>query len=193
MPLSAIEIERLALEHGMIDPFVQRQKQYGVLSYGLDSYGYDIRVGAEYKKPNKLYFKDKPDVMIDPKNHMFNPGMATFVAGDGKIIVDARSFVQVSSVECFNMPANIQAYSHFGKSSYSRNGIFPLITPIDAGFKGFLTFAIVNCTDIPAVVYANEGIAQLSFWLCDETSFTYADKGGKYMNSEKNQGAIVKE
>lgn len=203
--LADFQIRELVKSHNMIENFVEKQKQTGVLSYGLDGFGYDIRVQDCYRVPD-YYARQGINMEIDPKrivdvllpdkryaNNEFAL-MQDRVADAGKIRIAPNSFVQVVSVEKFNMPNNVIALSPFGKSTYGRFAIFPIITPIDAGYSGYITFAVLNPHPIPCVIYANEGLAQIQFYqseLSAETS--YADKGGKYQGSEGIQGSKIKE
>lgn len=198
-------IRELVESHNMIENFVERQKQAGVMSYGLDGYGYDMRIQEHYKEPDWSLADRGINFEIDPKrildvrqdgklytNNEFVMYKDNNAIG-GKIRIKPRSLVQVVSTERLNMPDNVCAYSYLGKSSYARNGIFPIITPIDAGYSGFVTFSIVNPFDVPAIVYANEGITQLVFFeMNTKSEKTYATKGGKYQNSQGIQGSLIK-
>lgn len=198
------QIRELVESSNMIENFVERQKQVGVLSYGLDGYGYDVRIQDRFKAPD---YTLRPDVTveIDPKRILdilqpdtqYHRGefvlMKDYEADAGKIRIMPNSFVQVVSVEKFNMPDNVKAFSHFGKSSYSRLALFPIIPPIDEGYSGYITFTIYNPHPVPAILYSNEGIAQLTFVQTDAVpEKTYATKGGKYQGSEGLQGSLIK-
>jgi dCTP deaminase len=198
-------IRELVKEKNMIESFVERQKQNGVMSYGLDGYGYDIRIQSHFKEPDWSLKDLGINFEIDPKRILtakedgklyHNNEFVLMKDADaigGKIRIQPRSFIQVVSVEKLNMPDNVKAFSFLGKSSYSRHGIFPIITPIDEGYSGFITFSIVNPFDVPAIVYSGEGITQLVFFeMNSDCDVTYADKGGKYHGSEGIQGTVIK-
>lgn len=178
MQLNDKQIRQLVEEQGMIVNFVEKQKQNGVVSYGLDSCGYDIRLQSVYKVPTHLITE------IDVKNPNTANGYQERTAGDNRIVIPPLSSIMVSSVEEFNMPRNVCAHNELGKSSYARYGLQVNMTPIEPGYKGGLTFSLSNSTPLPFVVYANEGITQLSFHFVDEVETSYADKGGKYMGSK---------
>jgi len=165
-------IRQVAKEHGMIEPFVESSVRQGVLSYGLSSYGYDIRVSDEFK-----IFTNVNSVMIDPKQ--FVP--QSFVDFKGEVcIIPPNSFVLSRSVEYFRIPRDVLVIC-VGKSTYARCGLIVNVTPLEPEWEGYLTVEISNTTPLPAKVYANEGIAQLLFLsgdgLCEQS---YADKKGKY-------------
>ena len=156
----------------MIDPFVEGSIRSGVISYGISSYGYDIRVSNEFK-----IFTNVHSAVVDPKH--FVP--ESFVDFTGDIcIIPPNSFVLSRTVEHFKIPREVLVIC-VGKSTYARCGLIVNVTPLEPGWEGYLTLEISNTTPLPAKVYANEGIAQLLFFAGDgicETS--YADKKGKY-------------
>jgi dCTP deaminase len=166
-------IRRMALEHGMIDPFVETQKRAGVVSYGLSSYGYDARVADEFK-----IFTNVDSAVIDPKD--FNP--SSFVDRTAPVcIIPPNSFALARTVETFRIPRDVLVIC-LGKSTYARCGIIVNVTPLEPEWEGQVTIEISNTTPLPARVYANEGICQFLFLHGEgppETS--YADKAGKYM------------
>jgi len=170
-------IRRMAQEKGMIEPFVDGQVREGVISYGLSSYGYDIRVSSEFK-----IFTNVHSAVVDPKN--FNP--KSFIDYHGDIcVIPPNSFVLAQTVEYFRIPRNVLTIC-VGKSTYARCGLIVNVTPFEPEWEGFVTLEISNTTPLPARIYANEGIAQVLFFESDaicETS--YADRKGKYQNQQK--------
>jgi len=167
-------IKKMALDSRMIEPFVETQISKGVISYGLSSYGYDIRVAEEFK-----IFTNVHTCIVDPKE--FDP--KSFMNFKGSIcIIPPNSFVLGRSVEFFRIPRNIITLC-VGKSSYARCGIITNVTPLEPEWEGYITLEISNTTPLPARIYANEGIAQILFFESDEEcSMSYADKKGKYQN-----------
>ncbi len=167
-------IRKMALEHGMIEPFVEKQVRAGVISYGVSSYGYDIRVADEFK-----IFTNVNSAIVDPKH--FDP--ASFVDFRGDIcIVPPNSFALARTVEHFRIPRTVMAVC-VGKSTYARCGIILNVTPAEPEWEGFLTLEISNTTPLPARIYAGEGIAQLLFFESDEPCETsYGDRKGKYQD-----------
>jgi dCTP deaminase len=165
-------IKRMAREHQMIVPFEERQIRKGVISYGLSSYGYDIRVGNEFK-----IFTNVNCTIVDPKNF----DEQSFVDFKGDVcIVPPNSFALARTVEYFKIPRNVLTIC-LGKSSYARCGIILNVTPFEPEWEGFATLEISNTTPLPAKIYANEGIAQVVFFESDEVcEVSYADKKGKY-------------
>jgi len=165
-------ITEMARSHGLIDPFEEGQVRQGVVSYGVSSYGYDIRVGDEFK-----IFTNVNSSIVDPKG--FDP--ASFVDVQTDIcIVPPNSFALAHTVEYFRMPRNVLAIC-LGKSTYARCGIIVNVTPFEPGWEGFVTIEISNTTPLPAKIYANEGIAQVLFFEADEEcAVSYADRHGKY-------------
>ncbi len=157
---------------GMISPFEENQVREGVISYGVSSYGYDLRVGDEYK-----IFTNINNVVVDPKN--FNS--KTFVDYKGEYcIIPPNSFALAKSIEYFKIPRDILTIC-LGKSTYARVGILVNVTPFEPEWEGIVTIEISNTTPLPAKIYSNEGIAQVLFFQADEECETsYADKKGKY-------------
>jgi dCTP deaminase len=166
-------IRKMALEKKMIEPFEEKQVRKGVISYGLSSYGYDIRVADEFK-----LFTDIYSTMVDPKK--FDP--KSFVDIKAKsIIIPPNSFALARTVEYFRIPRNVLTVC-LGKSTYARCGIIVNVTPFEPEWEGTATLEISNTTPLPAKIYANEGIAQVLFFESDEVCETsYADKKGKYL------------
>ena len=165
-------IRKMALEHGMIEPFVERQVRDGVISYGVSSYGYDMRVANQFKIFTNVY-----SAIVDPKD--FSPSSFVDVETD-VCIVPPNSFALARSVEYFRIPRNVLTLC-VGKSTYARTGIITNVTPFEPGWEGFVTLEISNTTPLPAKIYANEGIAQVVFFEGDEPcEVSYADRKGKY-------------
>jgi dCTP deaminase len=166
-------IRRMAVDHGMIEPFVDGQVRAGVVSYGLSSYGYDIRVADEFK-----IFTNINNTVIDPKN--FDPRSFVDVQAD-VCIVPPNSFALARTIEYFRIPRDVLTVC-LGKSTYARCGIIVNVTPFEPEWEGFVTLEISNTTPLPAKIYANEGIAQVLFFQGDEPcERSYADKRGKYL------------
>lgn len=162
----------MALEQGMIEPFLEGQVRNGNISYGLSSYGYDIRVADEFQ-----VFAASRDSFIDPKN--FDSKSFSFVKGD-YCLIPPNSYALARSVEYFRIPRNVIALC-FGKSTYARSGIIVNVTPSEPEWEGYLTISISNTAPVPVKIYANEGIAQLVFLESDQLCLTsYADRKGKY-------------
>jgi len=162
----------MALEQRMIEPFVEKQVRSGVISYGLSSYGYDIRIGDEFK-----IFTNINSSIVDPKN--FDP--KSFVDFKGDVcIIPPNSFALARTVEYFRIPRSVITVC-VGKSTYARCGIIVNVTPFEPEWEGIVTLEVSNTTPLPAKIYAGEGIAQVLFFESDEVCETsYADKKGKY-------------
>ena len=165
-------IKRMALEHRMIEPFVDDQVREGVISYGVSSYGYDVRVGSDFKVFTNVY-----NTVVDPKN--FDP--KSFVDITAEVcIIPPNSFALASTIEYFRIPRDILTVC-LGKSTYARCGIIVNVTPFEPEWEGHVTIEISNTTPLPAKIYANEGIAQVLFFQGDEPcAKSYKDKKGKY-------------
>jgi len=165
-------IKRMALEHRMIEPFVDDQVREGVISYGVSSYGYDVRVGSEFKVFTNVY-----NTVVDPKN--FDPKSFVDITAD-VCIIPPNSFALASTIEYFRIPRDILTVC-LGKSTYARCGIIVNVTPFEPEWEGHVTIEISNTTPLPAKIYANEGIAQVLFFQGDEPcEKSYKDKKGKY-------------
>lgn len=165
-------IRQMALEHGMIEPFVERQVREGVISYGLSSYGYDMRVANEFRIFTNVY-----NTVVDPKN--FSPSSMVEFQGD-VCIIPPNSFVLARSIEYFRVPRSVLCVC-LGKSTYARSGLVVNVTPFEPEWEGHVTIEISNTTPLPAKVYANEGISQVLFFEGDEVcEVSYADRKGKY-------------
>jgi dCTP deaminase len=157
---------------GMIEPFNKDQVREGVISYGVSSYGYDMRVADEFK-----VFTNINNTIVDPKSF----DIKSLVDFKGEVcIVPPNSFVLGRSVEYFRIPREVLVIC-LGKSTYARCGIVVNVTPLEPEWEGYVTIEISNTTPLPAKIYANEGIAQLLFVegskVCEKS---YADKAGKY-------------
>ncbi|MBN2556701.1 MAG: dCTP deaminase [Anaerolineales bacterium] len=170
-------IVRMAKEHGMIEPFEEGQVRDGVISYGVSSYGYDIRVADEFK-----IFTNVFSAIVDPKN--FDPASMVNHSGD-VCIIPPNSFALARTVEYFRIPRDVLTIC-VGKSTYARCGIIVNVTPFEPEWEGFVTLEISNTTPLPAKIYANEGIAQVLFLHAEEIcDVSYADRKGKYQNQQK--------
>jgi dCTP deaminase len=165
-------IRTMALQHGMIEPFEDRQVREGVVSYGLSSYGYDIRVADEFKVFTNVY-----NTVVDPKR--FDPQSFVDMKGDC-CIVPPNSFALARTIEYFRIPRDVLTVC-LGKSTYARCGIIVNVTPFEPEWEGHVTIEISNTTPLPAKIYSNEGIAQVLFFQSDEAcEVSYKDKAGKY-------------
>jgi dCTP deaminase len=169
-------IRDMALK-GMIEPFEKEQVKKGVISFGVSSYGYDMRITEEFK----IYQAIK-NTVLDPKNL----GKESFVDFHGNsCIVPPNSFVLAKSVEYFRIPRDVLAIC-FGKSTYARCGIFVNVTPLEPEWEGHVTLSISNTSPSPTKIYAKEGIAQILFLGAQEICETsYADKAGKYQDQKR--------
>jgi dCTP deaminase len=169
-------IRRMALEERMIEPFSDKQVRDGVISYGLSSYGYDVRIADEFK-----IFTNVHSTIVDPKN--FDPRSFVDFKGDF-CLIPPNSFALARTVEYFRIPRNVITVC-VGKSSYARCGIIVNVTPFEPEWEGIVTLEVSNTTPLPAKIYANEGIAQILFFESDEICETsYADKKGKYQKQQ---------
>ena len=169
-------IEKMSKSHGMISPFEEKQVRDGKISYGVSSYGYDIRVSDEYK-----IFTNVNNSIIDPKRFDAN----SFVDFKGDVcIVPPNSFALARSVEYFKIPRNILTIC-VGKSTYARCGIIVNVTPFEPEWEGYVTLEISNTTPLPAKIYSNEGLCQVLFFESDEDcKVSYKDKAGKYQGQK---------
>lgn len=167
-------IQTMSEQHGMIEPFVAEQVRGGVISYGLSSYGYDMRIADEFKVFTNVY-----NTVVDPKH--FDPRSFVDIKAE-YCDIPPNSFALARSVEYFRIPRNVLCIV-LGKSSIARCGIIVNVTPLEPAWNGFVTIEVSNTTPLPARIYANEGIAQVLFLESDEQCMTsYADKAGKYQN-----------
>ncbi len=179
-------IRKMAEEHGMIEPFVKGQVRQifsedgayrNVISFGVSSYGYDIRVADEFK-----IFTNVHSAVVDPKKMVSE----SYVDFKGEIcVIPPNSFALARTVEYFRVPRNVLCVC-LGKSTYARCGIIVNITPFEPEWQGFVTLEISNTTPLPARIYANEGIAQVLFFAADaECETSYADRKGKYQSQKE--------
>ena len=169
-------IRKMAKEHRMIEPFEPGQVRNGQISYGVSSYGYDIRVADEY-----MIFTNVYSAIVDPKN--FDPRSMVEYKGD-VCVIPPNSFALARTVEYFRIPKNVLTVC-LGKSTYARCGIIVNVTPFEPEWDGFVTLEISNTTPLPAKIYSHEGIAQVLFFEGDEPcDITYADKKGKYQKQQ---------
>ena len=165
-------ITRMVKEYGMIEPYVDAQVKANAVSFGVSSYGYDIRIADEFK-----IFTNINSTVVDPKN--FDPRSFVDYRGD-TCIIPPNSFALGRSVEYFRIPRNVLTIC-VGKSTYARCGIITNVTPFEPEWEGYVTLEISNTTPLPAKIYANEGIAQVLFFESDEDCLvSYKDKKGKY-------------
>jgi dCTP deaminase len=169
-------IKKMALEFDMITPFVEKQVRDGVISFGLSSYGYDVRIADEYK-----IFTNLNTTIVDPKK--FDP--KSFVDFKGEVcMIPPNSFALGRTVEYFKIPRRTMTIC-VGKSTYARCGIITNVTPLEPGWEGHVTLEISNTTPLPAKIYSGEGIAQILFFESDEECLvSYADKMGKYQSQK---------
>ena len=167
-------IRQMSLNQDMISPFVEDQVSKKIISYGLSSYGYDLRVSDEYK-----IFTNVNNSIVDPKNFDDN----SFVTFKGDVcIIPANSFALARSVEYFKIPRNVLTLC-VGKSTYARCGIIVNVTPFEPDWEGHVTLEISNTTPLPARIYSNEGLCQVLFFESDENCIkSYKERSGKYQN-----------
>lgn len=173
-------IRKMAKEHGMIEPFEENQVRHAeggggrLVSYGLSSYGYDLRVANEFK-----VFTNVLNSVVDPKQ--FDEKSFVDIKTDDVCIVPPNSFALARSIEYFRIPRDVLTIC-LGKSTYARCGIIVNVTPFEPEWEGQVTLEISNTTPLPAKIYANEGLAQVIFFKASEGCDTsYADRKGKYM------------
>jgi dCTP deaminase len=169
-------IQRMSEKHGMITPFEAKQVKdrasQSVISYGVSSYGYDVRCSNEFK-----IFTNINTTIVDPKN--FDPRNFVDVTSD-VCIIPPNSFALARTVEYFKIPRNVLTIC-LGKSTYARCGIIVNVTPLEPEWEGHVTLEFSNTTPLPAKIYANEGVAQMLFFEADEEcEISYADRSGKY-------------
>ena len=165
-------IRQMAQEQNMIEPFIENQVREKVISFGLSSYGYDVRVTDEFK-----IFTNVHSAVVDPKN--FNPTSFIDFKGDN-CVIPPNSFVLARTIEYFRIPRAVLTMC-IGKSTYARCGLIVNVTPFEPEWEGYVTLEISNTTPLPARIYAYEGIAQVLFFEADEVCETsYADRKGKY-------------
>jgi len=162
----------MAQKHNMISPFAVKQVRKGVVSYGVSSYGYDVRIADEFR-----ILSPGAEGIIDPKS--FDAGLFTVKKGES-CLIPPNSYILGRSVEYFKMPQKVLGIC-MGKSTYARCGVVTNITPLEPEWEGYITMAILNASPLPVRLYANEGIAQVIFIESTEAAkISYKDKGGKY-------------
>lgn len=182
------QIRDLAIHNNMVNPFVSGQVKYDVIreekviSYGLSSYGYDMRITDEF-----FVFCNINSKIVDPKN--FDPKCFIKMIGES-CIIPPNSFVLAKSDEYFRMPKDVMAIC-LGKSSYARCGIIINVTPLEPGWEGHLTIEVSNSAPCPVKIYAYEGIGQLVFFKGDPCDISYSDRGGKYQGQKNITLPIV--
>jgi dCTP deaminase len=169
-------ISQMSKKHGMIKPFSNKQvrtvKNKKIISYGVSSYGYDVRCANEFK-----IFTNINSAIVDPKN--FSDDSFVDVKSD-VCIIPPNSFALARTVEFFKIPRDVLVVC-LGKSTYARCGIIVNVTPLEPEWEGHVTLEFSNTTTLPAKIYANEGVAQMLFFQSDEVCETsYKDRGGKY-------------
>lgn len=177
MVLNDRQISALA-KKGMIEPFVQHnirysQKEERLISFGLSSFGYDLRVGRSFK-----VFSNVHSAIIDPKA-VDRQAFVDVEAEEGYVLIPPNSFALAHSIEYFRIPRDIMAIC-VGKSTYARCGIITNVTPFEPGFEGQITLEISNTTPLPAKIYADEGLCQVLFLQGEPCEVSYADRNGKY-------------
>ncbi len=167
-------IRKMANDCRMIEPFSEMQIVPGIISFGLSSYGYDVRVANEFK-----IFTNVRSTVVDPKNF----DQQAFVDFSGDVcIIPPNSFALARTVEYFRIPRNVLVIC-VGKSTYARCGIITNVTPLEPEWEGYVTLEISNTTPLPAKIYAGEGLAQMLFFESDEfCEKSYRDKSGKYQH-----------
>jgi dCTP deaminase len=173
-------IREQAIERRMIEPFSEEQIADGVISYGLSSYGYDLRVSDEFK-----VFTNVNSAIIDPK--AFDERSFVSVQAES-VIIPPNSFALSRSVEYFRIPRDVLTIC-VGKSTYARCGILVNVTPLEPEWEGHVTLEISNTTPLPARIYANEGLCQVLFFRSDRPcEVSYADRNGKY---QRQRGIVL--
>ncbi|MCX5692028.1 MAG: dCTP deaminase [Planctomycetota bacterium] len=172
-------------EHVKIEPFERSVKRAGRISYGVSSYGYDVRVGTRFKVFTPTT-RSGDIAIVDPKSFsddmMIEVDVAARPADKQYVIIPPNSFALCETVEYLEIPRDVLAIC-VGKSTYARCGLIVNVTPLEPEWRGKVTLEISNTTPLPARVYANEGVAQLVFLKADRLcEVSYADKGGKYQD-----------
>lgn len=169
-------IRELAQKEGMIEPFVEKQKREGNISYGLSSYGYDARCADEF-----MIFTNVNNAIVDPKDF----SNQSFVDRKTDVcVIPPNSFALARTVEYFRIPKDVLVIC-LGKSTYARCGIIVNVTPLEPGWEGHVTLEFSNTTPLPAKIYANEGACQFLFLQGNEPcEVRYADRSGKYMGQQ---------
>lgn len=173
-------IEQYVQTHGMISPFSKGEKRPGIISYGCSSYGYDVRLGTDFK----LYYRNHDfEPIVDPKDFKEDLLIKTIIGVHDPFVIPPHGVVLGITIEYFKIPDNMLVLC-IGKSTYARCGIIVNVTPLEPGWEGFVTLEIHNTTDFPAVIYPNEGICQFLFFEgLVKPLVTYKNKGGKYQGA----------
>lgn len=174
-------IRQMSFAYGLIEPFEDRQVSENRISFGLSSYGYDMRLSNDFK----IIKDSNADILLDPKK----PDPALFsdivVEPYGYCVIPPHSFVLGRSLEYFRIPRDILALCT-GKSSYARSGVFINVTPLEPEWEGFVTISIANTGPFSVKLYAGEGIAQVIFMEAAEVcAVSYSDRKGKYQSQSK--------
>ena len=173
-------IQKMSQEQHMIEPFAENRRRPGVISYGVSSYGYDVRVADEFK-----IFTNVFSAVVDPKH--FDPKSMVDFKGE-VCVIPPNSFALARTIEYFRIPRGVLTIC-LGKSTYARCGIIVNVTPFEPEWEGFVTLEISNTTPLPAKIYANEGLCQVVFFESDEVcEVSYKDKKGKY---QSQQGIVL--
>ncbi len=194
MILNDIQITELCKDQkdGMIIPFenklINKSGDKKIISYGLSSFGYDIRLSNKFYQFQKKDYEN--NLIIDPKDFVKENHGFEFEVLSESTIINPKSYLLAHSVERFNIPENISV-TVLGKSTYARCGLLVNVTPMEAGWNGHLTIELANLTDNPIKLYINEGIAQILFFKGDKCKTSYKDRDGKY-NNQKNSVVFPK-
>lgn len=188
-------IERCQGDTPMISPFIPHAVKVNevgnkALSFGISSFGYDVRLAEEFK-----IFTNIHSAIIDPKRldpeSLIHVNVKTDIYGDRYVLLPPNSYLLGKTIEYFNIPRNVMTIC-LGKSTMARAGLIVNVTPIEPGFQGVVVIEISNSTNLPAKIYANEGIAQFLFFEgSEECSVSYADRGGKYQHQNSLQLPLV--
>jgi len=166
-------IRRMAVEYGMIDPFSPAQVAQGTISYGLSSYGYDLRLAGEFK----LFSPPPPDIVINPKSipaEFYKDHRGSYCD------IPANTYILGRTVEYLRIPRDVLTLC-VGKSTYARSGVLVNVTPFEPEWEGFVTVSIANTTSRAVRVFSDEGLCQVLFFQSDEPcEVSYKDRKGKY-------------
>ena len=171
-------IEYMATRYNMIHPFYPRQKGHGIISFGLSSFGYDMRAGLDWK-----IFTDVLGAVVDPKKQDPNAFHDLSVKEGQSVILPPNSYALTHSIEHVKVPRNVTCIC-VGKSTYARCGIHVNVTPLEAGWEGQVTIEVSNGTRLPVKIYAGEGIMQVIFFEGEDPSTSYGDRSGKYQHQK---------
>ncbi|OGK37172.1 dCTP deaminase [Candidatus Roizmanbacteria bacterium RIFCSPHIGHO2_12_FULL_41_11] len=170
-------IKRMVREYRLIEPFEEKLVRDGKVSYGLSSYGYDLRVAPEFK-----IFTNVHSAIVDPKH--FDEKSFVDVKGEKSVLIPPNSFALTCSMEYFRIPKSVLGLC-IGKSTYARCGIIVNVTPLQPEWEGHLIIEISNTTPLPAKIYAGEGIAEIIFFEANDVcENSYKDLSGIYSNQK---------